>query len=100
MARGSGLGLMLEQHVSTSPISHHGKPPDFSQWGAYIGHGGDTYGFLSEQGIIGQLNNASFSVVANQDGNTGFVTLGMACRLIQTAAKVLQGETIDLHCSY
>ena len=51
-----GGGLMIEQSI------YHGTriPPHFGDWGAYMGHGGDTYGFLSEQGIVGRLDNASF----------------------------------------
>ena len=60
--------------------------------------GGDTYGFLSEQGIIGQLGNASFSVVSNEDYEGSFVTYSVACRVITAAAKALKGQTLDLHC--
>ena len=55
-------------------------------------------GFLSEQGIIGQLGNASFSVVSNEDYEGSFVTLSVACRVITAAAKALKGQTLDLHC--
>lgn len=92
-----GAGLMIEQPMTTSP-GHRRGPPQFDQWGAYMGHGGDTYGFLSEQGIVSKLGNASFSVVANMDSDYQFVTNAMACRLIQAAAKVLQDTTIDLYC--
>lgn len=44
-----GTGLMVESSV------YERAPANFSHWGAYMGHGGDTYGFLSEQGIIGQV---------------------------------------------
>ena len=45
-----GAGLMVEQPVSTRAApQHRPTPPDFRQWGAYMGHGGDIYGFLSEQ---------------------------------------------------
>lgn len=73
-------------------------PPHFEDWGAYEGHGGDTYGFLSEQGIVGRLGNASFSLVANQDYDGSFVTHAMACRTIVAAALVLNGETVKLAC--
>ena len=49
-----------------------------------MGHGGDTYGFLSEQGIIGQLGNASFSVVSNEDYEGSFVQHSVACRPLQS----------------
>ena len=87
--------------LSRAPPSRHRysrSPPDFSKWGAYMGHGGDTYGFLSEQGIIGQLGNASFSVVSNEDYQGSFVTMSVACRVITAAAKALKGQTLDLHC--
>ena len=41
-----GAGLMVE---TTHYDRHDPGPPDFTKWGAYMGHGGDTYGFLSEQ---------------------------------------------------
>jgi len=63
-----------------------------------MGHGGDTYGFLSEQGIIGQLGNASFSVVSNQDADGRFVQGSLACRVISAAAKVLANKTLHLDC--
>ncbi len=56
------------------------------------------YGFLSEQGIVGGLGNASFSVVANEDYAGGFVQGAMACRTIKTAAKVLLHKELDLAC--
>ena len=34
-------------------------------WGSYVGHGGDTYGFLSESGVLSEFN-ASFSATANE----------------------------------
>ena len=46
---------MIEQVGPPSRVAH---PPDFGAWGAYMGHGGDTYGFLSEQGIIGRRGHA------------------------------------------
>ena len=48
-------------------------------------------GFLSEQGIVGTLGNASFSVVANTDGTYQIATTILACRVI-TAAAALGGE--------
>ena len=78
-----GAGLMIEQPMRSmdGPTS----APNFSQWGSYMGHGGDTYGFLSEQGIVGRLDNASFSLVSNQDYDGSFVTHAMACRTIVAA---------------
>jgi len=92
-----GAGLMVE----TAHYDRHSYgPPDFSKWGAYMGHGGDTYGFLSEQGIIGggQLFNSSFSVVSNQDYDGRFVQASLACRVILVAAKVLLDQALGWEC--
>lgn len=72
-------------------------PPSLDDWGSYLGHGGDTYGFLSEQGWVPQLN-ATFAVVANEDFEGNFVKNALACALIQMAAEVLRGEAVDLGC--
>lgn len=87
-----GTGLMIE--AATQSVPH---PPTFSALGTYMGHGGDTYGFLSEQGIAFGLN-ASISVIANQDGDSSFVSMSFMCKTIETAAKVLHGSTADLNC--
>jgi CubicO group peptidase (beta-lactamase class C family) len=91
-----GGGLMVEQ-VAFRGVS---MPPVFSEWGAYMGHGGDTYGYLSEQGIVGKLGNASFSVVSNQDDleHGSLVQHAVACQVIVAAAKVLVGTTPSLQC--
>merc|ERR1719326_712302 len=78
-----GAGLMLE---SASFLTK--KPPTLTEWGTYVGHGGDTYGFLSEVGIVYGLN-ASVAIVVNQDSNGAFVPFNAMCKTIQTAAKVL-----------
>ncbi len=88
-----GSGLMIQQTSRTGRF-----PPQTSDWGSYVGHGGDTYGFLSEQGVIPQLN-ASFAVVANEDGNGNFVKGALACGIIEIAARVFAGAQVDLKCS-
>ena len=55
-----GTGLMIQQ--SSWNASY---PPVRDSWGSYVGHGGDTYGFLSESGFLSQFN-ASFSATANE----------------------------------
>ena len=87
-----GTGLMIQQTSFKQPF-----PPKIEDWGAYEGHGGDTYGFLSESGVIHQLN-ASFSAVSNEDGRGNFVKGSIACSVIQIAAEVLRGTKIDLRC--
>lgn len=89
-----GAGLMVE----AVNFSRHSGAPQFGRWGSYMGHGGDTYGFLSEQGIIGQLDNASFSVVSNEDYEGSFVQHSVACRVIKAAAKVLKDVALDFEC--
>ena len=83
-----------------SPALAAPPPSNFSVWGGYLGHGGDTYGFLSEQGIIGgpRPGLGSFSVVANEDSDGNFVRATLACRVIVAAAKVLLGEELELGC--
>ena len=95
-------------------------PPVYGSWGAYIGHGGDTYGFLSESGVLPQFN-ASFSAIANEawgslglietwregqpDSRFGQEYLGpfvknvMVCKMIEVAAKVLLNQEIFLKSS-
>jgi len=87
-----GTGLMIESMAYTP-----GRPPTLPDWGTYIGHGGDTYGFLSEQGIVSGLN-ASLSIVANQDTDGGIVQQEAFCQSIVVAAKVLLGKTLSFPC--
>lgn len=93
-----GTGLMIENVAGTEvPPGTNATPPSLQAWGSYLGHGGDTYGFLSEQGIIPQLGNASFSVVTNQDYLDGYV-YRVACVVVATAARVLRGVEPPLDC--
>lgn len=95
----------------------------YGSWGAYIGHGGDTYGFLSESGVLPQFN-ATFSAIANEAKGEGagvelrlggegsprcavlgqeylgpFVKNVMVCKMIEVAAKVLLNQEIFLKSS-
>lgn len=92
-----GIGLMIQQTSPKMIKTHH--PPQISDEGAYIGHGGDTYGFLSEQGWYPALN-ASIAVVANEDSNGNFVKNTLACGAYQIVAKVLHGREVDLGCGH
>eukprot|EP00933_Yihiella_yeosuensis_P035434 TRINITY_DN28988_c0_g1_i2.p1 TRINITY_DN28988_c0_g1~~TRINITY_DN28988_c0_g1_i2.p1 ORF type:complete len:172 (+),score=37.68 TRINITY_DN28988_c0_g1_i2:358-873(+) len=95
-AKGSllyGTGLMVQQ------ASWNGKyPPVKGSWGSYVGHGGDTYGFLSESGLIPQFN-ASFAAVANEDYQITFVKNVLVCKAIEIAAKVLLEKDLYLKCT-
>ena len=70
---------------------------DPDEWGAYLGHGGMTYGFLSEQGFIKQLN-ATFSAAVNNVERSYFVSGVLVCEMIKLAALELANERISLPC--
>ena len=94
-ARGAikyGAGLMVQQTAPRGPY-----PPSLDDYGAYLGHGGDTYGFLSEQGYVPQLN-ATFAVIANEDYQGSFVKNVLACNFIEMAADELLGKKLELGC--
>merc|ERR1712166_815902 len=65
--------------------------------GVYVGHGGDTCGFLSEQGFHPALNS-TISVVSNQDYNGEVAGPVVTCKIAQAAAKILYDDTVDLKC--
>eukprot|EP00913_Durusdinium_trenchii_P018940 g17798.t1 len=58
---------------------------------------GDTYGFLSESGVLSQFN-ASFSATANEEYLGPFVKNVMVCTMIRVAAKVLLDQDVFLKC--
>eukprot|EP00439_Symbiodinium_sp_Y106_P058968 s3825_g8.t1 len=87
-----GTGLMIQQTSWNATY-----PPVLGSWGSYVGHGGDTYGFLSESGVLPQFN-ASFSAIANQDYMGTFVKNLVVCSIIEVAAKVILDEEIYLKC--
>lgn len=47
---------------------------------SYIGHGGDTYGFMSDNGYYPQLK-ASISVIVNEDSNGSYPSL-VTCKVV------------------
>ncbi|CAJ1460781.1 unnamed protein product [Effrenium voratum] len=85
-----GTGLMIQQASWNASY-----PPELDSWGSYVGHGGDTYGFLSESGVLSQFN-ASFSAIANQEYSGTFVKNVMVCNMIKLAAKILLGQDVFL----
>lgn len=90
--RSYGTGLMM---VQVGKGKKYGVPPKWGEWGTYLGHGGDTYGFLSEQGFVWGIN-ASLTVVVNHD-SPGIGDL--YCSLIEAAAQVLvPGVETGLQC--
>ena len=71
-----GYGSMI---TSVSPL-HAGRLPTLSTPGTYIGHGGDTYGFESDNGFYPTLN-ASISIIVNQDIDQLYPQLTVGCCL-------------------
>ena len=72
-------------------------PPRVEDDGAYVGHGGDTYGYLSEQGFYPTLE-ATIAVVANEDARGSFVKSTLACGAARIVANVTQGRATTLAC--
>lgn len=87
-----GAGLFVQQLDFTKLR----QPLHYGDWGTTLGHGGDTYGFISDQGFIPQLN-ATFSWVGNSDG--GISNFDVTCNIINTAAKVLLGIDPPFKCA-
>merc|ERR1712048_1380535 len=75
-----GAGLFVQQ-VDIEKVRN--EPPHYGDWGTTIGHGGDTYGFISDQGYIPQLN-ATWSWIGNSDA--GISNFDITCSIIKTAA--------------
>jgi len=86
-----GAGLFVQQ-LDPKKIQH----PHLGDWGATLGHGGDTYGFISDQGLIPQLN-ATWSWVGNSDA--GLSNFDITCNIITTAAKVVLGQEAPFKCA-
>lgn len=86
-----GAGLFVQQLDLTKAK----KPFKYGDWGTTLGHGGDTYGFISDQGFIPQLN-ATWSWIANSDG--GVSNFDITCNILKTAATVVLGTAPDVSC--
>ena len=86
-----GFGLMVQ-----NPSPRKRRLPPLSDLSSYIGHGGDTYGFMSDNGFYPQLN-ASISVVVNQDANFLYPTFVATCAVVQAVVKH-RGMSADLGC--
>jgi CubicO group peptidase (beta-lactamase class C family) len=88
-----GAGLFVQQ--TSDRWLPWEKPPTLGDWGTTVGHGGATYGFLSDQGLIPQLN-ATWSYAGNNDD--GSWADALTCQIIKVAAKVRLGEEPQLKC--
>ena len=91
---------MSQNEWKTTEIraSKVGNFSPFSCPGAYVGHGGDTYGFLSEQGFYPTVN-ATIAVVANEDQHGDFVKNTLACGAYKIIAEVTQGRKAAVTCA-
>merc|ERR1712137_1518074 len=81
---------------------YHQDHWNYGEWGATMGHGGDTYGFASDQGLIPQLN-ATFSWVANTEETGDDVSYFISCNVIMIATRFIHGHDPPgpfLHCDY
>lgn len=87
-----GAGLFVQQ----LDFKQLRRPWHYGDWGTTLGHGGDTYGFISDQGFIPQLN-ATFSWVGNSDG--GLSNFDITCSIINVAATVVLGIKEPFRCS-
>lgn len=94
-----GAGLMAQQ---ADYWKLYQSPWEYGDWGTTMGHGGDTYGFVSDQGFIPQLN-ATWSWVSNTENVGMDVSYFITCNLIKIAARVVLGvdpPPSALHCDY
>jgi hypothetical protein len=87
-----GYGLMIQNVV---PRNSRILPP-LSAPGSYIGHGGDTFGFMSDNGFYPGLN-ASIVVIINEDADFMYPTYVATCSVVQLVMQH-QGKTDDLGC--
>ena len=87
-----GAGLMI-QNVSPKI----GKLPSLEHIASYVGHGGDTYAFMSDNGFFPKLN-VSISVIVNQDHDFEYPSYVTTCKVVEIAARYLGHGDVDLGC--
>lgn len=87
-----GAGLMIN---NVSPkVKAPASQGDFAN---YVGHGGDTYAFTSDNGFFAAIN-ASISVIVNQDYDWQYPTYVVTCPVLELAARYKLGHAVDLGC--
>ena len=92
-----GTGLMVQ---SVSRYDSH-APFRMNGTGAFLGHGGETYGFGSNSGFF-PLVNASISVALAQTDiaqDVGGSPSRAQCNVLEAAALLLHGQRVSLGCS-
>ena len=87
-----GYGLMI-QNVNV----HNRQLPTLSLPGSYIGHAGDTYAFISDNGWFPALN-ASISVIVNQDSDFRYPSFVVTCKVVELVFKVRLQRDVNLNC--
>eukprot|EP00656_Telonema_subtile_P051150 TRINITY_DN6819_c0_g1_i1.p1 TRINITY_DN6819_c0_g1~~TRINITY_DN6819_c0_g1_i1.p1 ORF type:complete len:369 (-),score=41.33 TRINITY_DN6819_c0_g1_i1:61-1167(-) len=87
-----GHGLMIQ---NVSPNISYRLPP-VEHVASYVGHGGDTYGFLSDNGWFPTLETA-ISVIVNQDSDYDYPSYVITCAVVEIVAKY-RNITTDLQC--
>lgn len=87
-----GYGLMIQ---NVSPKNARSKA-DPAAAGSYLGHAGDTYAFMSDNGFFPALN-ASISVISNEDFDPRFPTYVVTCKVVELVYAAL-GSPVDLKC--
>jgi len=90
-----GAGLMIRNYDHGFNYTTMGAPT-YDRIGQAVGHGGDTFGFLSEQGMLFGLN-ASISLIINHDSGV-YVGTDLMCHAVKIASKALLGREANLTC--
>lgn len=89
-----GLGLMSASY--TGPAE---DGPKFNDWGAWIGHAGEVYGYTSFQAYYYGIN-ATLSVVFNTDGGLSNRqdSSSLPCQVVEAGANILYNAGVDFGC--
>ena len=91
-----GAGLMIQ---NVEPFKGYRPTPSIDDLGTYIGHGGDTYGFMSDNGFFPQIN-ASISVIVNVDYDYYYPSNLVTCPIAEIAATHHTGKKQDFKCGH
>jgi CubicO group peptidase (beta-lactamase class C family) len=99
-----GGGIMVQNvNLKYGMPPYDKKPPPHNVPTTYFGHGGDTYGFMSDSGYY-PLLNASVSVIVNQDSDYVYPSYVVTCNvvkliMIEKKMDVSEVKCIDAHPS-
>eukprot|EP00948_MAST-09A_sp_MAST-9A-sp1_P000384 g384.t1 len=87
-----GGGIMIQNVNSKDP--QYPAPRDGEL--TYYGHGGDTYGFMSDSGFFPKLN-ISMSVIVNQDSDYNYPSL-VTCQIAKMYMEFKGLDTSNVEC--